>query len=382
MLAVVCFASVLLALIGITYVAAAAWNVRSFSRKLRAIERHIGAVPVSLLKPLHGAEPRLAENLATFLDQDWDAPIQLVAGVADVDDDAIATLHCSNTGQSGRSVTLVVNPRRHGANAKISNLKNMLGAADHDVLLISDSDIAVPSVYLRRVTAALAEPGVGAVTCVYRGRGDAGFWSMMGAANLSYFFLPDVLTSVALDAGGACMGSTIALRRETLERIGGFDRFVDILADDHAIGAAVRELGLRVAVAPVVVTHASVDASLPALWRHELRWAATVRELGAAGYCGLVLTMPLPFALIGAALRPGIATGALVTTALLARLASALMIDRLAGVRSAPLLVLPFRELLRFGVFVASFFIHDVDWRGERLAMIGKGRITKVAGIS
>ncbi|WP_374147421.1 bacteriohopanetetrol glucosamine biosynthesis glycosyltransferase HpnI [Sphingomonas sp. 28-63-12] len=367
--------SVVLALAGIGYLLASARNIRRFSKAIRASHMLASPVPVSLLKPLHGAEPRLAANLASFFDQQWDAPVQIVAGVGDDRDQAIPALQALTTAPPRRDATLVVSPRRHGANAKISNLINMMPMAQHDIIILSDSDIAVPPDYLRRVAGALAQPGVGAVTCVYAGRGDAGFWSRLAAANLSYFFLPDVLTSVALDTGGACMGSTIGLRRETLERIGGFSAFADVLADDHAIGAAVRALGLTVAVAPVVVTHASTDASCAALVRHELRWAATVRELGTARYVGLAMTMPLPFALLAAAIRPDLATAALIALALMARLLSARTIDRLVGCRTAAWWILPPRELLRFAIFVAGFFVRKVDWRGEKLNMLGAGRI-------
>ncbi len=359
-----------LAMLGLGCIIAQILLVNRFAERLRMPLRPVRPRPATIFKPLYGDEPHLAANLASFRDQHWGAAVQIIAGIQAPDDRAGAAAI-----SLGEDVELVIDTRRHGANAKICNLINMNGAARHDIVVLSDSDIAAPPDYLARVIATLDEPGVGAVTCAYTGRGDNGFWSTLGAAMLSYHFLPSVLLSLALRTGDVCMGSTIAMRRETLERIGGFKRFADILADDHAIGAAVRQLGLRVAVAPVLVTHASAEGSLSALVRHELRWAATVRDLNPGGYAGLVITHPLPFALMTLALAPGWPAAALVAAAIGGRIVAAATNDRMAGRVTAPWWLLPLRDLLSFGVFVGSFFVRQVEWRDTRLAMREAGRI-------
>jgi ceramide glucosyltransferase len=171
------------------------------------------------------------------------------------------------------------------------------------------------------------------------------------------------------------MGSTIALRRETLARIGGMRAFADVLADDHAIGQSVAALGLSVVVAPVLVTHASTERDFGALWRHELRWGATVRDLAPLAYALGVIAMPVPLALLAALLVPwaGLACLAL---ALVARSGLALVADRLSGVRTAPLWLLPMRDCLTFVVFCASWRVRSVDWRGARLRMETRGRVS------
>jgi len=330
---------------------------------------------VTILKPLHGTEPRLAENLESFLNQRWGAPIQLLCGVRSDSDPALAAVEELKALHPDADITCVVGGVASGANGKVCNLINMMPAAKHDILILSDSDMAAPADYLRQVVAALVQPEVGAITCLYRGRGDAGFWSRLGAAGLSWQFLPGVITSLALGKGGVCMGSTIALRRATLERIGGFDRFADILADDHAIGAAVRELGFTIAVPPLVMPHGSADRSLADLVRHELRWAAPVRQINPAGYAGMIVTHPLPFALATLALSP-LAGTALLIAATAMRILLIREVDRLAGTTSAPLWLLPLRDILSLGIFLAGFTTGSVDWRGERLKMNKCGQIS------
>ncbi len=362
--------TVSLAALGCVAILAATWATARFARAARAPLPAVKAEPVTSLQPLHGAEPRLAENLATFRDQNWDAPIQIVDGVARADDGAVAPAR-----SIGATLDLVIDGSRHGANAKVGNLINMLPAARHDLIVISDSDISVAPDYLKRIAVALAQPGVGAVTCAYAGRGDAGFWSRFAAAMVSYHFLPSVLLSLPLGAGDVCMGSTIALRRETLDAIGGFERVADTLADDHAIGVAVRALGLKVAVPPMVVTHASTEPGFMALARHELRWMATIRDVNLPGHVGSLVLHALPLALVTLALAPGLASTALVVTAIGIRLASAMTVDRLLGRRTLPLWLVPPRDVMTFCIHVASLLVRSVEWRGARLKIREAGRI-------
>jgi ceramide glucosyltransferase len=361
-----------LAAIGIVYTFIAATLVARFAGQPRAGAAQ--AEPVTILKPLHGAEPRLAENLETFLTQRWDAPIQLLCGVRSQADPAFAMVEGLRARHPHADITIVVDDRAHGSNGKIGNLINMMAAARHDILVLSDSDMVVEPDYLDRVVSALGQPDAGAVTCLYRGRGDAGFWSVLGAAGLSWQFLPNVIVSLALRAGDVCMGSTIALRRGTLDAIGGFERFADILADDHAIGAAVRERRLAVVVPPMIVTHASTDRSFTELLRHELRWAKTVRQVNPAGYAGMIVTHPLPFALAALALAP-MPGAALIAATIAARLLLVRAVQRLCRAGTASPWLLPLRDMLSFFVFLGGFAAGSVDWRGERLRMKERGRI-------
>ena len=358
-----------LTIIGIGYTMYAAVIVAELGRQSATLGI---SESVSLLKPLHGAEPKLADNLATFLNQVWDAPIQMVVGVQRPDDPALPSIPWSH--HPARQISVVRGAVSSGPNAKVGNLIGMLPFADYDLLVLSDSDMAVPRDYLTVVAGALNEPGVGAVTCLYRGRGDAGHWSVLAAAAISYQFLPSVVLGLRLKVAEPCMGSTIALRRETLARIGGFEALSDRLADDYEIGAAVRALDLKIAVPPLILTHGCAEDGFAALWRQERRWAATVRLIDPVGHAGSIITYPLPTALLLTTLTPLFGL-VLLTLTLLARFYLKRVVDQTTGVSTAPGWMMPLRDCLSFVIFIASFATRSIDWRGTKLRMGTNGRI-------
>lgn len=355
----------------------AAWLMRRGGEK--APRQSAGeAPPVTILKPLHGAEPRLFDNLATAIDQDYAGRIELIGGVARADDPAAAVLARLRDRHPGADIRLVTDPRQWGRNAKVSNLTNMMAHARHDLIVLADSDMAVPRDYVARLTAALDHHDVGAVTCLYVGRGDAGFWSRLTAIGIDLHFLPATLIGLATGLGRPCMGSTIALRRRTLEEIGGFAAFADTLADDYAIGAAVRDLGRAVVVPDMVLVHCCAETSLAAVVRQELRWNATIAGIDPAGYAGSAILHPLPFALAAWALG---GAPLAVVLALAARMAVAFGTAGLAGRRRSALgligtiAMIPLRDALSFGLFLASFGVRSVDWRGADIKIGRKGRL-------
>lgn len=362
-----------LSLIGSAYMIAATITLRSFLPRTAAPGRCNAAV--TILKPLHGGEPRLADNLATFLMQDHPGPIQLLCGVQRPDDPAIAAVETLRARFPQARIDLIVDPTAHGANGKIANLINLEPHIAHDITVLSDSDMVVRPDYLARLVAALDAPETGAVTIAYSGRGDAGFWSRIAAAGLSWQFLPGVVFGAVRGLARPCMGSTIAIRRETLAAIGSFAAFADMLADDYAIGEAVAALGLKVGMPAMLVTHASTERSFRELWRHELRWGATVRDVVPVAYAMGVIAMPFPLALLAIPILP-LPGLALTGLALLARLSAAVVADRCSGARTAPLWLLPLRDCLTFTVFIASLTVRSVDWRGATLRMAQRGRIS------
>ena len=221
------------------------------------------------------------------------------------------------TGTEAVAVTRV-NSTPHGANLKVTNLINMARHARHDCLVLSDSDIGVGPRYLAEVTAALIGSEVGAATCLYHGVAAAGFWSRLSALAINAHFLPNVLAGLRTGLAEPCFGSTIALTRSRLAEIGGFEAFADRLADDYAIGDAVRARGLQIATPDMLIAHSCSESSFFELWRHELRWARTIRSVDPWGYAGSVVTHPLAWSLLAMAagsLGPGALAAALAFSA-------------------------------------------------------------------
>jgi len=332
--------------------------------------------PVSLLKPLHGAEPDLYENLRSFAEQDYPV-VQMVLGVNDANDGALPVAHALILDLPASDIALVLDPPVRGSNLKVANLENMLTAARHDILVISDSDMRVDRRYLGAVTAPLHDPRTGLVTCLYEGVSTGGFWSELGALHINFGFLPSALVATALGIGHGCFGATIALRRQTLEHIGGFARLRDELADDRRIGDAVREQGLAVVLSRYIVEARVSEPSFASLWQHELRWARTVRAITPAGFAGSVLTHPVALAALGAAAsRFGLTSAILLVISCLLRWATAVVIADALGFTTAGLRLLPVRDALSFAVFVASFFGRTVSWRDQLFHVDASGRMT------
>lgn len=335
------------------------------------------APSISILKPLHGDEPNLHANLATFLTQDYSAPVEVIFGVGDSADPAAAAVRRLIAEFPGRDITLVVDGRRRGQNGKISNLMNMVEHARHDLIVLADSDIVVASDYLRRLTAAIAQPGVGAVTCLYRGLSLPSLWSRLATQWIDHHFLPGVVVGMTLGLAKPCFGSTIALRRGTLEAIGGFAAFKDVLADDYAMGEAVRRLGLDVVMPDdLVVGHVCAPASSLALVRQELRWTRTIRGLDPAGFFGSVVTHPVPLATLAVLWSDfdGLALACL-GVALSMRLLLQLSVARFLGIRPSGLILGPVRDYAAFLIFVASFWPGSIDWRGHRFELQSDGTL-------
>lgn len=366
----------LLALAGSATTILAARAVRRFGQQ-RPLTTP--ALPASILKPLHGAEPGLQDNLLATLGQRHAAPVQVLFGVPDAADTAGPVAAAAMAAHPGTSTRLLCDPRQHGPNRKVSQLINLAGHAEHGVLVLADADMHMSPDWLTAVTAPLADPAVGLVTCLYRGEpADAGLWSRLAALGIDWQFLPNACLGESMGRANGCYGATMALRAETLARIGGFQAVADLLADDHALGAAVRRLGLRVEVAPVLPGHVMAEPSLGALLRHELRWARTLRALDPKGYLGMGITYPLVPGLIAALLAPPWGWLAL-ALALLARTGTALVVDRVLRKpwRLARILLLPLRDLLSFAIWGAGLARGTVTWQGRRYRMRPDGSMVE-----
>lgn len=372
----------LVAALGCVYALLAASAVRNFGAKRDPAATVFPGV--TLLKPLHGDEPHLYDNLASVCDQDYPGPVQIIFGVQDAADPAVAVVQRLMADWPERAIELVVTPvvssgRPSGANAKVANLVGLQASIRHAIVLLADSDIGVKRDYLRTVIAALDQPGVGLVTCLYRGAGEPRLLPRLASMAIDYHFLPSVLLGMQLGMARPCFGATIALKRETLAAVGGFEAFADHLADDHALGEAVRALGLEVRLSQLIVTHTCAEQSLIEAVRHELRWARTIRAVSPIGYAGSFITHPLPFALLAAGFT-GLSTlgVGIVAATLICRLVLQLQVDATLHVPMNRWWLGPVRDLLSFVIYVASFFVGAVSWRGHRYKVRPDGTLAPI----
>jgi len=340
--------------------------------------------PVTILKPLHGAEPMLEQALATVCTQRYPA-YQVVFGVQNAADPALGVVERLRARFPDCDIAAVVDATAHGENRKIGNLINMLPAAKHDVLVIADSDVHCAPDFLDRVAATLALPGTGLVTTLYAGlAATPSLAGRLGATWITHNFLPGALTARALGRQD-CLGATMTLRRETLASIGGLQALADHLADDHVLGRLVQERGLAVRLAATVPATTVGEATLSALFRHELRWARTIRSLVPVSFVLSALQYPLFWAALALALSAGADWAlALFFLAWLLRAAAARGIDTALGLARAglatpaPIWLLPVRDLMSIIVLLTSFASDRVEWRGQ---VLHAGSYRRVLGI-
>jgi ceramide glucosyltransferase len=325
--------------------------------------------PVTVLKPLCGAEPDLYLNLRTFCLQDYPA-YQIVFGVRDAADPAIAIVRRLMQEFPALPMKLVVDDAQHGGNRKISNLINMLPYARHDLLIIADSDTRVRADYLDAVTQPLLDPGIGMVTCIYRCIPVAGIWSRLGAMYVNDWYMPSVLLAWLFGHRGYASGQTMALRRDTLEAVGGFKVVANQLADDYRLGESVRRIGQRVVLSRYLLETVQSEPTAADLVDHELRWMRTIRVLAGASFNLLFVSFTLPLLGIGAALASGDPRLAWPLMALVSlTLACRVGLSWLArlGQPRTPLVdlwLLPVRDLLLCWIWSRALFTSRVTWRG------------------
>lgn len=333
--------------------------------------------PVSVLKPLHGDEPSLYENLCSFCAQDYPR-FQVLFGARDAADPALAVARRVQREFAHLDITVVADPRLHGHNYKVSNLANLYARALHPWLVIADSDIHVGTDYLRRVCAPLARPAVGMVTCLYRSRPRGAWWQHLGGLFIDEWFVPSVRLTRLFGSCAYGFGATLAFRRATLEAIGGFGAVADELADDYRLGELTRKAGLETVLSDYVVTTDVAEPSVSALLARELRWMRTIRMLNPAGYTFMAVSFDTAIALLGTLLARG-SSPTLVLLAITLAARSALhfaVTGGRRGGRTRALLTLPLvplRDTLNLFLWGAGFVRRRVAWAGRNLDFDDKG---------
>jgi ceramide glucosyltransferase len=356
---------------GIAYNLLCIWSAARLLRERRAAGR--GARPtqaVSILKPLKGTDPGMYESFRSHCLQDY-PDYEIIFGVSAPDDSAIPLVQQLKTEFPQRTIRLMVCQENLGANTKVSTLAQMILQARCDYVVVNDSDIRVGTNYLNNVCAPLNDKGIGLVTCLYRSVPGPTLGSRLESIGISSDFVPGVLAARTVEGGIRFgLGSTLAFRRSDLDAIGGFELFADYLADDYEIGKRIAGTGLQVRLSEEIVETFLPPYTLAEFWKHQLRWARTIRNSRPWGFLGLIFTFAMPwalFALLGA--RGAASAWGLLAAAFSVRVLAALVIGR--GVLNdrqvhRQMWLIPLRDLFAAFVWLASFGGSTVVWRGAR----------------
>jgi ceramide glucosyltransferase len=380
-------ATTLLAVAGMAYFLAAMFAAQVYLRERR--KKLVEFAPgVTILKSLKGLDPAMLEAFRTHCRQSYTGEYEILFGVADAEDPAVEAVERLRKEFPDHAIRLLLCPEKLGTNGKVSTLVQMEREARYDYLLVNDSDIAVSPHYLERVMTCFApvagQPQVGLVTALYRGRAHGSIWSRLESLGICTDFQAGVLLSKMIEGGlHFGLGSTLAVHRPALQAAGGLIGLVDQLADDYEMGARVDKAGYRIALCSDVV-----ETSIPAYnWRgfvdHQLRWLRTVRDARPGGYFGLVFTHGLGWAflnLIASGVSPLsvwiFAMSLFLRLAMAMRVGSSVLSDHqlIEG-----LILVPLRDLLQMGLWIAGLAGNTIVWRGQRFAL-KDGKLMGMAG--
>jgi ceramide glucosyltransferase len=332
----------------------------------------VGACPaISILKPVRGADPGFYEAIRSHAVQEY-PQFEILFGIRDSDDSARGDIERLIREFPAVSIRLVI-CTQDAPNGKVVVLMDLAKQARYPILIVNDSDITVPAGYLQGVVAALADAGAGLVTCLYRA--EARDWpSRFEALAIATEFAPSTLVAPLVGVSEFGLGSTLAFRRIDLERIGGFAAIADYLADDYQLGKKLHSLGLQNCISEVVVSTRLSAGTWSAAWKHQLRWARTIRLSRGAGYAGLPITFATLWVLVALACGLWGVALALLSIRLTMAIAGGWFVLRSGDVWKY-CYVIPVRDLWGACVWAAGLIGNEVEWRGLRLRLDREGRI-------
>jgi len=335
---------------------------------------------VSLLKPVRGLDPNAYENFASFCRQDY-PEFEILFAVNDPEDPIVPIVRKLIADFPERSVRLIVVEERLGPNIKVSNLCRLVREARHDLLIVTDSDVRVEPNYLRSVAAMFRDPGVGGVTALYRGQDNLQFIAAMDCVGSAAAFCGAALVARELEGLNFMLGSTMATTKQRLAEIGGFEALVDLHSDDYELGHRIAGHGHHIELLPEPVWMAFPSLTLGAYLRHELRWAIGIRNIRPGGHFGMLFTHGLPWAIAAACVAPSVSVAAIYIGGYFALRFAMAWVVGVWGLRDSVLRrrfwLLPVRDFFSFFVWLASFAMNRIEWRGSSFTL-EKGRMIPV----
>ena len=358
------------------------WCALKYFRKLDLPMPSTSPPGVTFLKPVKGMDADSYDNFASFCCQQYAGKLQLVFAAASPDDAVIPVIRQLIDDFTDHDISLVINPALHGPNYKVSNLINAFPQAKHEIIIVCDSDISVEPNYLKSVVSHFADPQVGLVTSLYRTSDVHGIATAIEAIGFTAEMIPNVLVAQKLEGLAFALGASMAVRREALQDIGGFEELTDYLADDYQLGNKIHRAGWRIALDPCFVESVIKPENLMSVLSRQLRWARTMRASRPGGYLASGITLPFPAALLASLLAPSPVAG-VVAVALLygVRLSICTLFSRRFvrdNLLPRWLWLLPLRDMLAFFTWALSFLGNRVDWRGSRFILKPGGKIEEL----
>jgi ceramide glucosyltransferase len=336
--------------------------------------------PVTICKPVHGMEERLEQNLESFFQQDY-PDYEIIIGARSEDDPAI--LLAKNIGQRYPHVKsrIVASGPPEWPNAKVFTLDKMIPLSRNDFFVISDSDVRVDRDFLRNVIPPLFDRKLGLVTCLYRGDPASDFWSFLEALGMSVEMPSGVVTADMLEGTRFALGPAVALRRDSLDAIGGIRATADYYSDDYVLGNKIWAAGYKVIFSHYFIHHVLTPRSFTRTLGDQLRWMQSTRHSRPWGHIGSGLTFAMPFGFLGLIAAAALGRWALGLSFLAAAFANRVIQSLVIGwwlMKDQRALkfcwLYPLRDLQGFGVWVASFLSHTFYWRGEIYRFTKDGR--------
>jgi ceramide glucosyltransferase len=369
------------------------WAVPGYLRERRAALAALAATPgfmppLSVFKPLRGTDPGLESYLESFFVQDY-PDYEILFSARDADDPGLATARRVAARHSNIPVKILSTGGQPGyINDKVISMEKMEAEAAHGIFVISDSDVRVSPDYLRAVALPFADPRVGGMCCLYRGVAAEGslwprsIWAQIEAVGMSVEMSSGVLAARAMEGMQFTLGPTMAFRRETIRRMGGFRVTADYCADDFILGHETYRLGQTIALSHHVIDHMVLHSGLIGSLRHQARWMKSTRFSRPKGHFGTALTFSMPFGLLGllsAAWLGHLSWGlALFAVAVATRLALSIAVGRcVVGDASwfGLLVLYPIRDLMGFCFWAASYVSRRILWRNCVYELLPRGKM-------
>lgn len=340
---------------------------------------------ITLFKPLKGCDEHTARCLESWFQQNYRGPIQVLLGVASEQDPAWALVKQLLSVYSQADARLVVCPDALGVNGKVSTLIQLHRLARHEVLVISDADIQVPANLLAQAVAPLRDPRVGLVHCFYRLLNSTTWAMRWEAFAVNADFWSQVLQGQTLWPLDYALGAVMVTTRRHLEKIGGFESLADFLADDYQLGHRLARNGARIELCPIVVDCWSASLSWRQVWRHQLRWARTIRISKPAPYAASLLSNASLWPALWFGFHPTAIVGAVLAICLALRIATGMNLQQRMIRQPAPwylVWLIPLKDVLQVFLWLLAFTGQRVEWKGVSYRIGRGGQLVKSSAIA